>query len=270
MSTQRQKDGWLLVEETPDTVRHRALLIPGLQGSDRGFSRLLVEPALSAAGVQVIAGNPPGFKGQPVPAGFDFTVEAFAQLVERLAEAEKIDLMVGHSFGANVLIEVAARGTFAGKLLLISPSLDRQAESKDLKSLDGMSRTPLLRSVIWWVTYQMMKSVYAPYIDDPALLAGLVEDGRRIPRDVGRRVLTGYFDHLDRHGSLLPRLATTRVPVAYVRGDRCDIGFTPAHRDGLAACPKISLHEIPGARHFAMVDKPAAVADVMVELLARK
>jgi hypothetical protein len=89
-------------------------------------------------------------------------VESYAALVETLAEAEQIDLIVGHSFAGNVLIEVAACAHYKGKLMIILPSLDGEAESKDLKKLDSMSRKPLFSLIFWWFTYMMMKSVFAP------------------------------------------------------------------------------------------------------------
>jgi pimeloyl-ACP methyl ester carboxylesterase len=150
--------------------------------------------------------------------------------------------------------------------MLISPALDREAEAKDLKTLDSMSRKPLFSGLMWWLTYAMMESVFKPYFDDAALLKEVTAEAKRIPRPVGRSVLIGYFDHLDEHGDLAARLAATKRPVFYVRGEKDDIGFTPAHRETLAKCETLSLREIPGARHFAMVDKPAEVASLIVEL----
>jgi pimeloyl-ACP methyl ester carboxylesterase len=268
MSVTRERDGWLLVEQGPREARFRVLFLPGLQGSDLVFSKLMSLKSLDDAGVHLIAGNPPGFKGLPAPAGFDYSVEAYAGLVEALADAEKIDLIVGHSFAGNVLIEVAARGKYRGKLFMISPSLDRDAESKDLRGLDSMSRKPVMSGLYWWLTYKMMRSVFAPYFDDQELLAAVTADGKKIPRAVGRKILTGYFDHIDKHGNLARRLTETKVPVVYARGDKDDIGFTDAHRAELESNRLISLHTIPEARHFAMVDNPAGVAEVIIETLS--
>lgn len=263
----RERNGWLLVEAPQAAGTHKALLLPGLMGSDLVFGALLTQPALAAAGVQATAGNPPGFKGLPLGRDFDYTIESYAALVEELAAAEGFDVLVGHSYFANVLIEVAARRKYAGKLVLISPSLDRAAEAKDLRDLDGFSRNRLLAPPVWWVTYLMMKSVFKPYFRDPALLAEITAAAKLIPRTVARRTLIGFFDHLDRHGDLAARLATTRVPVRYLRGQQDDIGFTDAHRTALAANPLVSVHEIPDAHHFAMCDQPAAVAEQIAAIV---
>jgi pimeloyl-ACP methyl ester carboxylesterase len=262
----RERDGWLLVERPVEGATRRVLLLPGLMGCDVVFTPLLAEPALAAAGIHAMAGNPPGFKGLPVVRDFEFTIESYAALVETLAAAEGIGVIVGHSYFANVLIEVAARGTYGGKLVLISPSLSRAAEAKDLRDLDRFSRSRVLRAPIWWLTYLMMKSVFRPYFSDPVLLDEITAGGKLIPPNVARRTLVGFFDHLDRHGDLAARLATTRVPVRYLRGDEDDIGFTDLHRATLALSPLIEVHEIRGARHFAMCDQPAALAEHLVAM----
>lgn len=258
----RECAGWQLVEGPSSTTAvHKVLLLPGLMGSDVVFAQLLAEPALAAASIRALAGNPPGFKGLPAPRDFEFTIEGYAELVENLAAAEDVGVILGHSYFANVLIEVAARGRYAGKLVLISPSLSRAAEAKDLRDLDRYSRNAVLRAPIWWLTYVMMKSVFKPYFQDPTMLAEVTAAARLIPANVARRTLLGFFDHLDRHGDLAARLATTRVPVRYLRGDGDDIGFSADQRATLARNPLIAVHEIPGARHFAMCDQPAAVAE---------
>jgi pimeloyl-ACP methyl ester carboxylesterase len=255
----REQGGWMLLETPGGGSARRVLLLPGLMGSDLVFGSLLADPALAAAGYRLVAGNPPGFKGLPVNRDFDFSIESYAALVEELAATEGFDVLVGHSYFANVLIEVAARGGYRGKLVLISPSLDRAAEAKDLRDLDRYSRNPVLRAPIWWLTYLMMKSVFKPYFSDPVLLSEITAAAKLIPATVARRTLIGFFDHLDKHGDLAARLATTRIPVRYLRGREDDIGFTAEHRATLATNPLVEIHEIPGARHFAMCDQPAAV-----------
>jgi pimeloyl-ACP methyl ester carboxylesterase len=266
MGITRESGGWQLVEPPAEGPIRRALLLPGLLGCDIVFTQLMAEPTLAAAGVQAIAGNPPGFKGLPVARDFDFSVEGYAALVEDIAAAEHIDVIVGHGYFANVLIEVAARGVHGGKLILISPSLGRGAATKDLRDLDRFSRHPVLCNPIWWLTYLMMRSTFKPYFGDPALLAEVTAAGRSIPRGVACRTLLGLFGHLDRHGDLASRLALTRVPVRYLRGSEDDVGFTAAHRAALGRNPLIEVHEIPGARHFAMCDQPASVAAHLIAM----
>lgn len=267
MLNERVKSGWLLVERVPEKPEHRILLLPGLQGSDLVFSKLMSSPVLTESKIHCIAGNPPGFKGQPVPSGFNFSIESFASLYEHIAQEEKIDLIVGHSFSANVLIEVAARGNYKGKIMLISPSLYREAETKELLMLDSMSRKPALSGIMWWLTYQMMSSVFKPYFSDKNDLASAVDAGKKIPRSVGKQTLLGYFNHIDKHKSLSSRLLKTGIPVFYLRGSKDDIKFTVKDKEGLMMSPLIKFFEIEGARHFAMIDNPDEIAKIIIEVL---
>ncbi|TAK59362.1 MAG: alpha/beta hydrolase [Bacteroidetes bacterium] len=267
MLTQREYNGWLLVENKPNQPNYKILLLPGLQGSDLVFQKLLESDILASNGIHVIAGNPPGFKGLPVPADFNFSIESFAAQFEKIAAEEKVDLILGHSFAANVLIEVAARKTYKGMLFLISPSLTRDSETKELLMLDSFSRKPLLSGIMWWVTYMMMDSIFKPYFDDTTSLASVVRDGKKIPRDVGRKTLLGYFDNIDMHKNLAKRLVETETQVHYVRGSKDDIKFSVENKNFLQSSPKIRVHEIEGARHFAMLDKPDEVATLIVNAL---
>lgn len=184
MSSTRMRDGWLLVEHKPAKPGYRVLLLPGLQGSDLVYSRLMNVSTLEENGMHLIAGNPPGF-----------------------------------------------------------------------------------RCPMWWLTYMMMKSIFKPYFDDKNLLRAVTADGRAIPRAVGRNILMGYFDHIDAHGNLVDLLKRTKIPVWYVRGDRDDIGFKKEYRSALEASAKIRIREIPGARDFAMADKPDELAQCIIEML---
>ena len=228
MTTARERDGWWLVEEAADAVGHRVLLVPGFWGSDRIFAKLVEQPIWQAARVHLIAANPPGFKGSSVPDGFGFSIEAYAQSFESLCDVESIDLVVAHGFSANVGIEMAARGAYGGKLLLISPALSRTSEAKSVQKLDRHSRGRLLQSLAWSLAYSKLKSRTAPYLDDHELLDAYVEDAHRIDPQVARRVLLGYFDHLDRYGDLAKRLVTTKRPVYFVRGEHDHIGYSQA------------------------------------------
>ncbi len=267
MSTERESNGWLLVERIPTNRKYKILLLPGLQGSDLVFQKIFDSELLLDHGIHIIAGNPPGFKGLPVPNEFNFSIESFASLVEHLAQTESIDLILGHSFSANVLIEVAARKIYKGQIILISPSLTRDAETKELLMLDSFSRKPLLRGIMWWVTYLMMDSIFKPYFDDKASLAAVVRDGKKIPRDIGRNTLLGYFNHIDTYINLTNRLLQTENRVYYVRGNKDDIKFSDENKSLLRTSPKITVTEIEDARHFAMLDKPIEISNLIVSAL---
>jgi len=267
MNDQRNTAGWLVTDKVPESPKFRVLLIPGLMGSDFVFTKLMKQTSLTLAGVHLIAGNPPGFKGNPLPDDFDFHISSYAAMVEAVAAEEKIDLILGHSFGANLLIEVAFRRKFKGKLMLISPSLNRDAETKDMKMLDKYSRKKLLKGLMWTITYASIKSAFAPYFTDPEELANVVKEAKLIPKKIASDIFLGYFDYITKYKNLAERLITTKIPVYYLRGDKDDIGFTQEHKDTLAKSDLVSFYEIPDAHHFAMVDNPGEVARLIVKML---
>lgn len=268
MFHERQTNGWLLVEKPHEDSHFKVLLLPGLHGSDLVFKKLMKSKVTENTGIHFIAANPPGFKGLGVPPGFDFKVESFAYLYEQLAAAENIGMLVGHSFSANILIEIAARGNYKGKLVAISPSLYRTAETKDLLSLDSLSRKPLVSGVIWRLTYMMMDKVFKPYFNAKSELEEAVTAGRMIPIETARKTLTGYFDYLDENGTLTEKINKTRIPLWYVRGSMDDIRFTAKDQSGIMQSQFVHYEEIHGARHFAMIDRPDDVARVILNAVA--
>ena len=260
-----------MVEQAPGEFLYKVLFLPGLLCTDLIFSEMLADPALDEAAIMRAAGNPPGFKGQAVPSGFDYSIEAYAEMVEALAAEQGYDLLVGHSFFGNVLIEVAARQNYRGKLMLISPSLSRMAEGSDTRSLDSMSRKPVLSNMMWWLSYLMLKSLFKPYFTEEKqdLLAAVVADARKTPRAGARMLLLSLFNHLDKYEHLTRRLRTTKVPVLYVRGQEDNIGFSDEDRLVLEANPLIRIRDIPQSRHFAMMDKPHEVNALIIEMLKK-
>jgi len=271
MTTTREEDGWLLVEPGPAPAdARRVLLMPGLLCTDLIYAEMLADPDNAAAGVQLVAADPPGFKGQPVPPGFDFRVESYAELVEQHAQRGGYELLVGHSFFGNVLIEVAARGRFDGKLMLISPSLYRKAEPNDTRTLDKLSRIPLVSELTWRATYALLRPVFKPYFtaESRDRLDAVVAEARRTPRAVCRELLLSLFDHLDAHGDLTARLAATSVPVWYLRGVEDNICFPAEIRQQLDRAAAVEIKDIAGSRHFAMLDQPRQVNALIRELLA--
>jgi predicted alpha/beta superfamily hydrolase len=57
-------------------------------------------------------------------------MESYAQLASRLVADRSCDVVVGHSLGANVAIELASTQDFSSPLVLLSPSFSRKDESK--------------------------------------------------------------------------------------------------------------------------------------------
>jgi pimeloyl-ACP methyl ester carboxylesterase len=264
----REVAGWRVLENEPDQPRSRVLMLPGLFCTSAFFTDVLGDDALARAGVTALAADPPGFAGVPAPDGFDFSIASYAALVEDFAAAESIDLIVGHSFGANVGIEVAARGRFAGKLLLLSPSLSREDEEEDLRSLDEASHTPIVGTLVWLGINPTLKKGMKGRLPEERL-DELLGEMKRNPRKANRAQVVGFFEHVAAHGGeVASRLATASTPVWVGRGDRDEVGITDAELAIIEAAPHVMLKTIPGAAHFSITDAPRAVAQLVVDLLA--
>jgi hypothetical protein len=119
MKYETTTNGKVLRAGGADDPRHRVLCLPGGLCTAVFYDDLLAMPALAAGGVRAFATTLPGFGGVPFPPGFDASVEAHAAYAGELARDLDCDAVVGHSFGANVAIEMAAGGHFDGPLILL-------------------------------------------------------------------------------------------------------------------------------------------------------
>ncbi len=266
----REINGWLLVENCPSTIRHRVLLLPGLLCTDLIYTDLLNDRKLAEAGILLAAGNPPGFKGLAARKDFNYSIESYAQEVENLTKLESYDLIVGHSFFGNVLIEVAARNQYPGRLILLSPSLFRGAEDLDMRTMERICHIPGFGPFSLWASYQIMESGFSPYIteDKQYFVEYMASEGRKTPPEVTKQLLISFFDHMDRYGDLAERLISSENPVWYVRGDLDNVKLTDEDRSLLNKSAHVKVKDIPGTKHFAMIDKPEVLADLITQILS--
>lgn len=118
--------GWQLVESGPTMAERTVLLLPAAMCTAIFYGDVMAQPLL--ADVHLVAATPPGHGGTPPPEG-EVSVENYARLAGELARDLGADAVVGHSTGANVALEMAASGQFAGPVVLLAPSLSRHDES---------------------------------------------------------------------------------------------------------------------------------------------
>lgn len=121
---------------------HRVLLLPGGMCTTEFYADVLAQPAMSEAGLGLVAVTLPGFGRTEPPA--DLAMESYARMMGEFAGDEGCDVVVGHSLGANVAIEMAAMGVFSGPLVLLSPTFSRADEATFLGILDRVGRVPAL------------------------------------------------------------------------------------------------------------------------------
>ncbi|RZK88349.1 MAG: alpha/beta fold hydrolase, partial [Hymenobacter sp.] len=80
---------------------------------------------LLPAGTPLLAPDLPGFGSQAVPAGFDYSVGAYADWVADLVAAQNLEeyILIGHSMGGKIALALAARQPVGLRgLVLLSPS----------------------------------------------------------------------------------------------------------------------------------------------------
>ena len=124
------------------------LCLPGGLATAPFYDDVLAEPALAASGVRAIATTLPGFGRVPFPPGFDAGVEAYAAFAGNLARDLGCHAVVGHSFGANVAIEMAVGGHFGGHLILLAPTFSAEDEMRGLATFNRIGYVPGLRSLV--------------------------------------------------------------------------------------------------------------------------
>ncbi|MEU6141965.1 alpha/beta hydrolase [Streptomyces sp. NPDC047081] len=249
---------WDVRRAGPVEAPHRVLMIPGGLCSTEFYADVMAEPVL--AGLSTVAVTQPGFAGTTAPE--DVSMEHYAELLARFAHDTGCDVLVGHSLGANVAIEMAAAGLFKGPLVLLSPTFSRGDEAKFLAVMNTVGKVPALGGAVWagmlWLLPRAMKR------EMPAHRAEtLSADMAGNDPAVCRRIVRRYYEYLDRYPSLVPRLCEAAVPAWVVRGDHDEIGLTDGERRGLEACPQVRLVTVPDAGHMLLVEQPARVAEVI-------
>lgn len=216
------------------------LLVHGIGVGCRYFARLI--PLLEEAGT-VVTVELPGFDHAPKPRDV-LTVEDHADLLAGFVEDQgEPVLAVGHSMGAQIAADLAARHpTAVSAVALLGPVTDpreRNPWQQGLRLAEDTLREPLRANQVIFTDYA--RTGPARYLRTlPSMLGyDLEAAARRI--EVRSLVLRGGRDPICRHGW------ATRVA-----------GLLPTGR----------LVEVPGAPHVAMWARPAAVAHELVALAA--
>ena len=154
IETSREYLGWVLHETGPGDADHRVLLLPGALATSAFYEDLLAEPSIRESGISFIATTVPGFGGTAAPA--DLSMESYSSSASRLAADLWCDVVVGHSLGANVALEMVSAGEFSGPVVLLSPSFSRKDESIFPRALDSLSR------VFGHLPYALMMKLIGP------------------------------------------------------------------------------------------------------------
>jgi pimeloyl-ACP methyl ester carboxylesterase len=260
ITASREHVGWVLHEFGHEDADHSVLLLPGALCTARFYDDLLAEPSIRDAPIRFVATTLPGFGGTPPPD--DLSIESYAALASRLAADLGCDVVVGHSLGANVAIEMASSGQFSGPLVLLSPSFSRKDESMFPRALDRFSR------VLGHVPYSLMLKLVGPAMKSslpPASRDVLIGELKKNDPRFLRRQTHLYLSYLDRHGSLAQRFCDSGTRAWVVFGERDDVGIADDERDLLESTPHVNLVEITDAGHFTLNQKPSEIAALVIE-----
>jgi pimeloyl-ACP methyl ester carboxylesterase len=247
--------GWD-VRELRAGNRGTVLMLPGALASDVFYEDVAAAPAL--AGWRGGATPLPGYAGTPPPD--DDSIEAYARGAGELAAELGASVVVGHSLGANVALEMAAASGFTGALVLISPSFSRRDESIVPRVLDRLA------GVLGHLPYALVLRLIGGMLKGavPAnRVSALAAELRRNDARFVRRNTRTYLRYQDRHGDLAHRLCDAAVPAWVVFGEHDDIKLQAAERRRLEACPHVTLVTIPGTGHFSLNTHPTQIGDLI-------
>jgi pimeloyl-ACP methyl ester carboxylesterase len=254
---------WQTIESGPDDAAATVLMLPGGLCTAEVFTDVM--NALAGASVRVVAATLPGFGRTPHPQ--DLTIENYASLASALAEDVHAQVVAGHSFGANVALEMASRGGSPDTVLLLSPTFSAPDEDRGLRILDRVGRVPGVGSLAWRAALKAL----------PGSLSETIPSARREPlramladNDPGfcRRSVRSYFAYLARRGDLVAALCDSQVRAVVVFGDHHETGLTTEERAGLESCERVQLVSIPDATHMHVVEKPGSTAELVRQLVS--
>jgi pimeloyl-ACP methyl ester carboxylesterase len=260
-------DGWELVAAGAADGSPTALLLPGAQCTAEFYADVLGDPRLVERGARFVAATPPGFGGREPPP--DPGVATYSALTAELINHVGCDVVVGHSYFANVAIELAVAGTSTRPLVLLSPAFSRRDEEVGLRWLGLASRIPVLGAMPWAAAGRALGSVMEgrlPRTHHDRLVAEM----RRSDWRVNRQLMRDYFRYLARAElgeGIAAKLVSSGVRAWVVRGDRDEIGLTDDERAVLTASGDITLVVVPGAGHFVHTDQPGAIVGLVLDVL---
>jgi pimeloyl-ACP methyl ester carboxylesterase len=267
MEYETSTNGRVLRAGGAEDPRYRVLCLPGGLCTAAFYDDLLATPALAAGGVRAIATTLPGFGGVPFPAGFDATPEAHAAYAGELARDLDCDAVVGHSFGANVALEMAAGGHFDGPLILLAPTFSAEDEMKGLETFNRIGYVPGLRSLVTALVFRSFPKMLAGGVPDDRIERLAAEMASNDRADI-RTNLRRWYRYVYRHGTLAGRLCRSGVQAEVVFGEDDEVGLTPAERSVLESCPTTRLHFVSDCGHMLPNQKPKWVAELIIETVA--
>jgi pimeloyl-ACP methyl ester carboxylesterase len=267
MEYETSTNGKVLRAGGADEPRYRVLCLPGGLCTAAFYDDLLATPALATGGVRAFATTLPGFGAVPFPDGFNASVEAHAAFAAGLARELRCDAVVGHSFGANIAIEMAGGGHYDGHLILLAPTFSAEDEMKGLETFNRIGYVPVLRALATALLFRSFPKMLKGGVPDESVDRLAAEMASSDRSDI-RTNLRRSYEHLYKHGTLAGRLCRSGVQAEVVFGEDDEVGLTSAERSALEGCPTTRLHFVPDCGHMLPNQKPEWVAELIVHTVA--
>jgi len=252
--------GWVIHESGPADAQHAILMIPGGLLPWLFFEDVIAELQGRGDGLRFIATTLPGHAGTPPPQ--DLSPLACARSATRLAKDLGCDMVVGHSIGANVAIEMAVSCDFSGRMVLLSPAFSREDEPGWLWALDRVGGVPGVGLPAWAAMTSMipsgMKGMIPPEHRETWIAEMKKNDGRSF-----RAAVRAYGEYLRLQPSLVRSLCESQIKAWVVFGGPKDTRLKDEERRLLDSCSTISLLDWPDAGHNTL-GQTSALADLIL------
>jgi pimeloyl-ACP methyl ester carboxylesterase len=201
----------------------------------------------------------PGF-GAAAGASGPFTIAAYADWVEEVASAQKLDhyVLVGHSMGGKVALALAARRPRALRaLVLLAPSPPTP------EPIDEDMRAKLIAG---WGCYGPASETLAR-VTRRCLEGGLRDRTIADMMNASKGAWTAWLQHGSRE-DISASMQKIEVPVTILSGDGdAAVPRGLIEREVVARLPQARLINVPGAGHLLPLEAPVAVAANIEKLL---
>jgi pimeloyl-ACP methyl ester carboxylesterase len=152
-------------------------------------------------------------------------------------------------------------------VVLLSPSLSRADEPAFPRAVDRLGS--VAGSLPWNLALKTIGSAVKADVPKERRDALVAEMKKTDPRFL-RRQYHSYLAYLDGAPELAGRLCSSGVTASVAFGEHDDVKISDRERRELEACPRTTLTMIPKAGHLTINEKPAEVAELILETISAR
>jgi pimeloyl-ACP methyl ester carboxylesterase len=204
-----------------------------------------------AARFRVVAPRHPGFGDTPRPAWFRSVHDIaylYLELVDRLDLKDA--LLVGHSFGGWVALEMAVRSQQRLSRLVLIDSLGLKFGGREEREIADIYALPAEEVVRRSFAEPLRVLPDYAALDDDALL--------QVARDREATALYGWKPYMH-DPALVHWLHRITLPALVLWGEADGI-VAPSYGENLAAALRARFENVTGAAHYPQIEQPEVVA----------